>query len=118
VVLWPIVALFLQMTARLLGGKGTYTSTFRVMGFAYAGYLIGLLAFIPVIGPVARVVASLMAFLGVWIGAVQAHQLRGFRTLLLPVLYVIVVIVVAVLLDVLLMGAVVSIESLFAALGL
>jgi len=48
----------------------------------------------------------------------QAHQLRGWRTLLLPVLYVIVVVIVAVLLDVLLMGAVVSLESLFAALGL
>ena len=49
-------------------------------------------------------VASLVAFLGVWIGTAQAHQLRGWRTLLLPVLYLIVVVIVAVLLDVLLMG--------------
>ena len=118
VVLWPVVALLMQLTARLLGGKGNYTSTFRVLGFAYAGYLIGLLAFIPVVGPAAEFVASIVAFLGVWIGTAQAHQLRGWRTLLLPVLYIIVLLIVAILLDVLLLGALLSLESLFAALGL
>jgi hypothetical protein len=118
VVFWPLVALLLQATARLLGGKGTYTATFRVMGFAYGAYLIGLLAFIPVVGPLAKLIAAIISFLGVWIGTTQAHQLRGWRTLILPVLYIIVVAVVAVLLDVLLMGAVVSFESLFTALGM
>jgi uncharacterized membrane protein YvlD (DUF360 family) len=118
VVLWPMAALLMQMTARVLGGKGTYTAIIRVMGFAYGAYLIGLLSFLPVVGPLARIVASLVAFLGTWIGTTQAHQLRGWRTLLLPVVYVIVVIVVALLLDVLLRGAAMTVESLFAALGM
>ena len=118
VVLWPIVALLMQLTARLFGGKGTYTSTFRVLGFAYAGYLIGLLAVIPVVGPLAEFAASIIAFLGVWLGVTQAHQLRGWRTLFLPVIYLIVLVLVIILLDVLLLGALMSFESLFAALGM
>ena len=56
------------------------------------------------VGPLVEFVGIDLAFLGVWLGAAQAHELRGWRTLLLPVLYVIVVLVVAVLLDVLLLG--------------
>jgi uncharacterized membrane protein YvlD (DUF360 family) len=120
VVFWPVLVFILQLTARLLGGKGTYTSTFRVTGFAYAGYLIALLALLPLpaAGALAKIVATIVSFLGVWLGTAQAHQLRGWRTLLLPVLYIIVVLIVAVLLDVLLMGATLTLESLGAAFGL
>jgi hypothetical protein len=118
IVLWPIVALLLQITARLLLGKGTYTSTFRVMGFAYAGYLLILLSVVPVIGPLAKIIGFLLAFLGVWSGVAQAHDLRGWRTLLLPVLAVIVFAVVGVVLRALFLGAALTIESVLAELGL
>jgi hypothetical protein len=77
-----------------------------------------LLVVFPGIAPLARVVATLVAFLGVWLGTAQAHQLRGWRTLLLPVLYIIVVAIVAVILDRLLMGAALTLESLWAAFGM
>jgi hypothetical protein len=117
-VLWPLVTLLMQLTAKLLGGKGTYTTTFRVLGFAYGIYFIGLLAFIPVVGPLATTTASIVSFLGVWMGITQAHQLRGFRTLLLPIIYLVVLTLVTFLVMVLFAGALLSLESLFAALGL
>ncbi len=115
---WPLIVLLLQLTGRVLGGKGTYTSTFRVTGFAYAGYFLGLLAFVPVVAPLARLLGALLAFLGVWLGAAQAHDLRGWRTLVLPVLFVVVVVVVVVVLRALFLGAAITFESLFGELGL
>src|SRR5512139_782120 len=48
IVAWPFIVLFLVMAARVLGGKASYTSTFRVTGFAYFGYWLTLLSVIPV----------------------------------------------------------------------
>jgi len=42
VITWPIAVLFLQLTARMLGGKASYTATFRVTGLAYFGYWLVL----------------------------------------------------------------------------
>jgi len=64
---WPFVVLFLLLTARVLGGKASYTSTFRVTGFAYFGYWLTLLSFVPVVGrPLFQEPSCfLLAFLGV-----------------------------------------------------
>ncbi len=80
-VAWPFVVLFLLLAARVLGGKASYTSTFRVTGFAYFGYWLTLLSVVPVVGPLFRAIGFLLAFLGVWLGMAQAHELRGWRTL-------------------------------------
>ena len=117
-VAWPFVVLFLLMALRVLGGKASYTSTFRVTGFAYFAYWLTLLSVIPVIGPLFRTIGFILAFLGVWLGAAQAHELRGWRTLVLPVVFLIVVVVVGVVLRALFLGAAITIESLFQDAGL
>jgi uncharacterized membrane protein YvlD (DUF360 family) len=117
-VAWPFVVLFLLMAARLLGGKASFTSTFRVTGFAYVGYWLAALSFVPVIGPLFRTIGFLLAFLGVWLGAAQAHELRGWRTLVLPIIFVVVLVVVGVVLRALLMGAAITVESLLQDVGM
>jgi hypothetical protein len=112
-VAWPFIVLFLLMAARVLGGKASYTSTFRVTGFAYFGYWLALLSVIPVVGPLFRAIGFLLAFLGVWLGAAQAHQLRGWRTVVVPIVFVIVVAVVGVILRALFLGAAITIDALF-----
>jgi uncharacterized membrane protein YvlD (DUF360 family) len=115
---WPLAVLFLQLTARLLGGKASYTATFRVTGFAYFGYWLVALSGIPVVGPLLRTIGFILEFLGVWLGTAQAHELRGWRTLLLPVVLIVVVIVVSVIVTVLIAGAAITVESLMIDLGL
>ena len=117
-VAWPFIVLFLLMAARVLGGKASYTSTFRVTGFAYFGYWLTLLSVIPVVGPLFRTIGFLLAFLGVWLGAAQAHELRGWRTLVVPVVFLIVLIVVGVVLRALVLGAAITIDSLMQDVGL
>jgi uncharacterized membrane protein YvlD (DUF360 family) len=118
IVSWPFMVLFLQLTARLLGGKATYTKTFRVTGFAYFAYWLVALSAIPVVGPLLRAIGFILEFLGVWLGVAQAHELRGWRTLLLPVVLIVVVIVVSVIVTALLAGAVITVESLMTDFGL
>ena len=115
---WPIMVLFLQLTARLLGGKASYTRTFRVTGFAYFAYWLVALSPLPVIGPLFRVIGFILEFLGVWLGVAQAHELRGWRTLLLPVVLIVVVFVVSIIVTALLAGAVITVESLLTDFGL
>jgi hypothetical protein len=117
-VAWPFIVLFLVMAARVLGGKASYTSTFRVTGFAYFGYWLTLLSFVPVVGPLFRTIGFLLAFLGVWLGAAQAHELRGWRTLVVPIVFVIVLVVVGVILRALFLGAAITIDALFQDVGM
>lgn len=90
---WFVSILLLYMAARLLRGKEHYTSTMRVAGFAQSAHILEVLGFIPIVGPLARFMAVLLAFFGVWIGTAAAHQLKGWRTVLLPVIFIAVMVV-------------------------
>ena len=86
-ILWFVAVLFLFMAARLLRGKRHYTSTMRVAGFAQSAHFLELLGFLPTIGPLVRFISLLLVLFGIWVGTAAAHELRGWRTFLLPVLY-------------------------------
>jgi uncharacterized membrane protein YvlD (DUF360 family) len=90
---WFIAILLLFLTARILRGKADYTTTLRVAGFAQSAHLLELLGFIPVIGPLARILALVLSLVGVWIGTATANELKGWRTILLPVIYVATVVI-------------------------
>jgi hypothetical protein len=80
----------LHATARILRGTASLTSTFNAAAFGQTAYLLTLLAFLPVIGPAARFLGILLSVLGVWIGVATAHDLKGWRTFVLPVIYLII----------------------------
>ena len=81
---WLLSVLAVYAAGRLLSRKGTYTRTMRTLGFAQATLLLELLTFIPVIAPVVRVVTTLLHFIAVWIAASEAHETRGWRTIIFP----------------------------------
>jgi len=103
---------------RLLGRKGSFTTTFRAVGFAHTIYVLGLLAFIPALKPVVRLVVSVVSFFAVWLGAAEAHDLRGWRGLVFPVVFVAVVVVGVVAVAALLAGAQFTLTTLAQELGL
>ena len=117
-ILWFVTVLFLHMAARLLRGKRHYTSTMRVAGFAQSAHILELLGFLPVIGSLARFTAVLLTLFGVWVGTSAAHELRGWRTVLLPVIYLITGIVAVVFLIATIQGTALTIETLRSDLGL
>jgi len=115
--LWFLTILFLTMAARLLRGKEKFTATLRVSGFAHSAYVLELLSFIPVIGPIARFLALLLTFFGVWIGTAIANELRGWRTIVLPVIYILTIVVAFVFITAIIEGTAFSIDNLLLDLG-
>jgi hypothetical protein len=115
---WLFGVILLTLTSRGLRGKGNFTTTFRVVGFAQSAHILELFGFIPVIGPLARLIAVLMTIIGVWIGTVVAHDLKGWRTILLPVIYILTTIVAIVFLLSAIEGLTLTIEEFIKAFGL
>jgi hypothetical protein len=111
--LWLLSVLVVTIAGRLLGGKGEFLATLRGMGFARSVFVLGLLAFFPAIAPLVGFLVLVLAFFAAWMGASQAHELRGRRSLLLPVLAVVVLFVGSFILEVLVAG----LEFTLAALG-
>ena len=58
-----------------------------------------------------------LEFLGLWLGTAQAGDIRGWRTLLLPVIYVLVVFAVTLVIVILIGGTAFTVESIRHALG-
>lgn len=114
---WFLAMILLVLVARLLRGKASFSSTLRVAGFAQSAHALELLSFLPVIGPLARFIAVLLTIFGIWMGTVVAHDLKGWRTLLLPVVYIITTIVALVFILATLQGLSVTLNVILKAFG-
>lgn len=115
---WGVMTLFVFGAARLLRGSADFTSTLRATGFAQSAYIIELLALIEPLSTLARIGAFLMTFLATWVAASEAHKLRGTRTLLLPVVFILVAIGSALVLNLLVSSAEFTVNTLLRAFGL
>jgi hypothetical protein len=116
--LWVLAVLVVFAAGRLLSGKGKFTTTLRAMGFAQIAWFLGLLTLIPPIAPVARLITVLFAFFAVWMGAAVAHETKGWRTIVLPIITLLVLVVAAFVLRSLMAGAEFAFSALFSDLGL
>jgi hypothetical protein len=115
---WFLAVLILYFAARVLRGKANYTQTLRVAGFAQSAHVLEVLGFIPVVGSIARFVALLLGFFGVWLGSATAHELKGWRAFLLPVIYIATLIVAVFFLESVIEGTVLAVDGLLADIGL
>jgi hypothetical protein len=115
---WLLAVGFLYLAAKLLRGKADFTNTLRVAGFAQSAHLLEILGFLPVIGPAVRFLALLLAFFGVWIGVSTAHELRGWRTLLLPVIFIATTVITVVFLAGAIEGTSIALDSILQDFGL
>jgi len=117
-VVWLVAVGFLYLAAILLRGKADFTTTLRVAGFAQSAHLLEIFGFLPVIGPAVRFLALLLAFFGVWIGVSTAHELRGWRTLLLPVIFIATTVITVVFLEGVIEGTIIAVDSILQDFGL
>ncbi len=104
VVLWLLMTILLFAAGRLLTRRGTYSATLRAVGFAHATYVFLLMGVVPTLRPLSLFVTAAVSFLAVWLAAAQAHQTRGWKTLLLPVVALLVFVVGAFVITVLFAG--------------
>jgi uncharacterized membrane protein YvlD (DUF360 family) len=115
---WFLGVLVAFGAGRFLGGTGSFTATLRGMGFAQGVYLLELLAFVPALSTLSRVITTILAFVATWMAGLEAHELHGWRGLLLPVARLLLVVLSVAVLAYLLAGAGFTIESLLREMGL
>jgi uncharacterized membrane protein YvlD (DUF360 family) len=115
---WFLGVLAIFGAGRLLGGTGSFTATLRGVGFAQAVYLLSLIAFIPALSSLTQFITSILVFVATWVAGLEAHELRGWRGLLLPVAQALVVVLSVVVLGNLISGAEFTIEALLRDIGL
>ena len=117
-VVWFAAVFILFMAARLLRGKADFTTTLRVAGFAQSAHFLDVLGFLPVIGPLARFLGLVLAFFGVWMGTATAHELKGWRTFLLPVIYLATLVISVYFIVAVIEGTAFTIDGLLQDFGL
>jgi hypothetical protein len=115
---WFVATALIHGAAHIMRGKGTYTQTFRVLGFVQSIHLLGFLRNVPILGQMTLVVTTLLLFFATWLGVAQAHRLRGWRTLLVPLIYLAILIFGALAALGLIGGFDVALETLAARFGL
>jgi hypothetical protein len=116
-VIWFLGVIAVFGAARLLGGTGSFTATLRGVGFAQILYVLDLLAMFPAISSLVRLITSLLVFVATWMAGLEAHDLHGWRGLLLPVARLVVAVVSIVVLGYLVAGAGFIVESLLREIG-
>lgn len=116
--LFVLSIVLVHIAGYLLTRKGNTVRTFRALGFAQAVNVLGVLALFPILASFVRLMVLVLGFLSTWMGAAKAYELRGWRTLLLPVVVYLVLILETVIVQLLLSGAQFTMQSVLATLGL
>jgi hypothetical protein len=118
VVAWPLSVVAVFGAGYLLTRQGTFTKTFRAMGFAHSVFVVEVLAFIRPVAPIVHLLVIVVGFFAVWIGGATAHNTRGWRTIVLPLLANLLTVVAVAAFLVLLAGTGYSIAAVLRSLGL
>ncbi len=113
-----LLVLLFFITGRALDGRGDFTTTLRTTGFAYAIKFYSLLSFVPFIGDLMTLLVFALSLVGFWIAGVQAHRLRGWRSLVFPFAVIVIFLLSIFIIDVLFGGAVLTLENIAHSIGM
>ena len=115
---WFVAVAVIFGGARALKGKGDFSSTVRVVGFAHVGNLLYLLAFFPAMAQISSLAATVVTFIGIWLGAAQAHDLKGWRSLLLPFVAILVTVISLFIIYILARGLGMTLDTFMQSIGI
>ena len=88
------------------------------MGFGHAVYLLSVFTLLPSFGQAISFAILTWGFIAVWMGAATAHNTKGWRTLVLPLVVLLVYVVGSAIVAILLAGAAFTFQALMAEIGL
>jgi hypothetical protein len=111
-------ALLVFGAGRALGSRASYTSVLRAQGFAQAVTVLELLGVVPGLATLAHTLTMIASFIAAWMAGVEAHDLRGWRTLLFPVMPLLVLVAGAFVLSALATGTSFTLTTLAREFGL
>lgn len=109
---WLVMTWLIFITARWVGGKGSWGGTLRVTGYAHSVFIFDFLVYFKPIQTIMVAFTSIFFVIGCWIGVAQVHRLRGVRNILFPLAVVLVLVFSVVSFEVLLNGGELTFRSL------
>ena len=115
---WLVAVLTVFAAGFVLTKKGTFTRTFRAMGFALSVSIVEVLAVFQPIASAVHVLTLVLTFLAVWVAASTAHETQGWRTIVLPIVAAVVSVVAVAVVAALLAGVGFTLESLLGVFGI
>lgn len=118
IALWFLATLLVYAAGHLLSRQGSFTRTFRALAFARVTTVLELFALVPPLASAALAVTMVASFLAMWLAAATAHNLKGWRAAVLPLLVLFVYILGAILIASLAEGADFTLHALLAAFSL
>lgn len=118
IVIWFVMVAVVFAAGYLLTRRGTYTKTLRAVGFANSVYILQLLTLWQPIASAVHTLALVLGFLAVWMGASTAHQTRGWRTIVFPIVMLLTLVVGTLIITVLLAGGAFTLEALMGDFGI
>ncbi|MFO7632020.1 MAG: Yip1 family protein, partial [Caldilinea sp.] len=116
--LWFLAVALVFAAGWVLTRRGAFTQTFRALGFAQSIYLLSVFALYRPAEAIVQTAIFALGFLAVWIGAAAAHKTTGWRTLVLPVVVLLVSVLGSAVISLLLSGAQFTFESLMIEFGI
>jgi len=115
---WSLIILLATVAGRTLKGRGTFSRTFRAVGFAHVPEAITWLHIIPVAGPLFNIVGTVMLLVTTWLALQESLRISKWRALLIPLVALVIVILAFVVIDLVASGAALTVETILAQLGL
>ena len=110
--LWLITVLILYFTTHILRGKANFTTTLRITGFALSAHIFELFFLIPGFSEFGHTLSIILAILIIWYGISIVNKLKGWRTILLPIIYFAVYIVSYTFINSIIVGTSFTIQAL------
>lgn len=118
IVVWFVMVAVIYAAGYLLTRRGTYTKTLRAVGFAHSVYILALLTLWQPIASAVHALTLVLGFLAVWMGASTAHQTRGWRTMIFPIVTLLTVVVGSLVITALLAGSKFTLDALLSSFGI
>ncbi len=115
---WLVTILGLTGAGWLLTRTGDFTRTFRAVSFALTVYLLSLLALFPLLSGAIHLLVILLGFIAIWMATAVAHKTSGWRTLVLPAIAFLIVVLASVLIRIFAAGATFTVEGVLNSMGI
>jgi hypothetical protein len=115
---WLVSTVILYMTARILRGEGKFDKAFRIAGFTHVSFILMIVAIVPVLSELAIILAFLMKLFTLWVGMSVGYQIRGWRALVLPVVFLAVWIIGYGFIGNTIQGLLISLNELLSDIGM
>jgi uncharacterized membrane protein YvlD (DUF360 family) len=115
---WSVIIMLATVAGRVLKGRGTFSRSFRAVGFAHIPEVVTWLHIIPVAGPLFNIVGTVMLLVATWLALQESLRISKWRALLIPLVALVIVVLSIEVINLVASGTALTVETILDQLGL